>query len=75
MSASSRPIEVGDRDPVIFPAGIVDMLDDRFPDDALGRVVRLCRTHRGHPVPRVLVDRLAWLRPTMITVGVPWPGM
>ena len=42
-----RPVEVGDSDPSVVPAGLIDVLDDRRPDDS---------PSPGPPVARLASD-------------------
>src|SRR6266487_995721 len=43
VSGEEPPFMISNGDPAVIPAGFVNMLDDRGPDDALGWIVRLAR--------------------------------
>src|SRR5664280_544336 len=50
MSRQGRSRKVSDGDPAVVPAGLVDVFDDRAPDDALGGIIRAAwlPTHTQH---------------------------
>ena len=75
MGGEQLAVEVGDGDPVVIPARLVDVLGDGGPDEALGGVVGAAGSPRTPRTARTVGADRGWLRPTRMTVGVPWPGM
>src|SRR6266702_7617569 len=43
MCAEPLPVEICNSNPVIVPAGVVHVLDNRCPDNSIGRIVRSAR--------------------------------
>ena len=74
MRAKSA-LGVGDGDPFAVAAWLVDLIDDRSPDLAFCRFVRLRRLTADAEHSADWAGVGIMFRPIRITVGVPWPGM